>query len=69
MLLIFEMKQNVSETESNWHFQKIVKICLQNKKSHLIPPSRYDHFHPILILPVKMVELPQQPANTTIHWL
>ena len=32
-------------------------------------PSRHGHFHPILILPVKMVELPQQHANTTAHWL
>ena len=27
------MKQNVSETERNWHFQKNVKTCLQNKIS------------------------------------
>ena len=27
------------------------------------------HFHLILILPIKMVELPQQHANTTVHWL
>ena len=26
-------------------------------------------FHPILIFPVKMVELSQQYANTTVHWL
>ena len=26
------MKQNVSETESNWRFQKNVKTCPQNKK-------------------------------------
>ena len=63
------MKQNVSETESNWHFRKNVKTCLQNKKLYLMPPSRHGHFHPILILPVKMVELPQQHANTTVHWL
>ena len=30
-----------------------------------MPPSGHGHFHPILILPVKMVELPQQYANTT----
>ena len=30
---------------------------------------RHDHFHTILILPVKMVELPQQYPNTTVHWL
>ena len=63
------MKQNVSETESNWRFRKNVKTCLQNKKSYLMPPSRHGHFHPILILPVKIVELPQQHANTTVHWL
>ena len=45
------MKQNVSETESNWRFQKNVKTCLQNKKAYL------------------MVELLQQHANTTVHWL
>ena len=51
------MKQNVNKTESNWGFQKNVKTGLQNKKSYLMPPSRHGHFHPILILPVKMIEL------------
>ena len=32
-------------------------------------PSRHGHFHPILFLPVNMVELPQQHANTTVYWL
>ena len=63
------MKLNVRETESNWRFQKNVKTCLQYKKSYLMLPSRHAHFNPILILPVKMVELPQQFANTTVHWL
>ena len=63
------MKQNVSETESNWRFRKNVKTFLQNKKSYLMPLSRHGHFHPILVLPVKIVELPQQHANITIHWL
>ena len=63
------MKQNISETESNWRFRKNVKTCVQNKKLYLIPPSRDGYFHRILILPVKMVELPQQHANTTVHWL
>ena len=62
------MKQNVSETGSNWRFQKNVKTCLQNKKSYLMPPSRYGHFHPILILHVKIVKLPQQHASTTVHF-
>ena len=62
------MKQNVSKTESNWRFRKNVKTCLQNKKSYLMPPSRHDYFHSILIFPVKTVELPQQHANTTVHW-
>ena len=61
------MKQNVSETEIGV-FEKNA-TCLQIKKSYLMPPSRHDHFHPILILPVKIVELPQQHANTTVHWL
>ena len=65
----FEMKQSVSETEGIWHFRKNVKTCLQHKKWYLMPPSRHDHLHPVLILPVKMVELPQQHANTTVHWL
>ena len=59
------MKQNVSETESNWSFRKNVKTCLQNKKSYLMPPSRHSHFHLILTLPVKMIELTQHHANTT----
>ena len=63
------MKQNVSETESNWHFRKNVKTCLQNKKLYLMPLSRHGHFHPILILHVKIVKLPQQHASTTVHWL
>ena len=63
------MKQNVSETEGNWHFRKNIKTCLQNKKSYLMLPSMHGHFHPILILPVKMVELLQQHANSTVHWL
>ena len=67
--LIFEMKQNVSETVSNWHFQKNVKTCLQNKKSYLMLLSRHDHFHLILILHVKIVKLLQQHASTTVHWL
>ena len=44
-----------------------MKTCLQNKKSYLMPPSRHYHFHLILILPMKMVELVQQHANTTVH--
>ena len=63
------MKHNVSEIESNWHFRKNVKTCLQNKKSYLMPPSRHGHFHLILNLPGKMVELPQQNANVIVHWL
>ena len=65
------MKQNFSEIESNWHFQKKkekVKACLQNKKVYLISHSRHSHFHPILILPLKMVELLQQHVNT-VHSL
>ena len=34
-----------------------------------MPPLRHGHFHDILILPVKMVELLQQHANTTVYWL
>ena len=60
------MKQNVSETKV-LAFSKKCKTCLQNKKSYLMPPSKHGHFHMILILPVKMVELPQQHANTTAH--
>ena len=63
------MKQNVSETESNWDFRKNVKACLQNKKAYLMLPSWHGHFHPILILPLKMVELSQQHRSATVHWL
>ena len=41
--------------QSNWRFPKNVKTCLQNKKLGLMPPWRHGHFHPTLILPVKMV--------------
>ena len=58
-----------NETESNWRFRRNEKTCLQNKKSYLIPPSRHGHFYPISILPAKMVELPQQHVNATVHWL
>ena len=63
------MKQNVSETESNCPFQKNMQTCLQNEKLYLTMPSRHGNFHLILILPVKMVNLPQQHANATAHWL
>ena len=62
------MKQNISETESSWRLRKNVKTCLQNKKSYLMLPLRHGHFHPILILPVKMVELLQRHADTTVNW-
>ena len=57
------MKENFSETESNCRFPKSVKTCPQNKKAHLMPPSRHGHIHSISILPVKMAELPQQHVN------
>ena len=63
------MKQNVSETKCNWRFRKNVKTCLQNKKAYLMLPSRHGYFYTILILLIKMVDLPQQHANTTVHWL
>ena len=63
------MKQNVSETESNWRFRKIIKTCIQNKKAYLMPPSRHGHFHAISIFPSKIVELLHQHANTPVHWL
>ena len=53
------------QNETDWRFWKNV-TCLQNKKAHLMPTSRHGPFHPILILPLKMVELPQQHANTTV---
>ena len=62
------MKQNVSEKVSKWRFRKNVKTCLHNKKSHLMPLSRHGHFHPILILHVKIVKLPQQHASTTVQF-
>ena len=52
--------------KSNRRFQKNVKTCLQNKL-YLMPPSRQNHFHPILIFAVDMVKLPLQRANTTVH--
>ena len=61
------MKLNVSEIVIGI-FEKC-KTCLQNKKWYLILPSRHGHFHMILILLVKMVELTQQHANTIFHWM
>ena len=58
------MKQKVISV-----FEKNVRTFLRNKKAYLMPSSRHGHFHPILILLVKMVELPQQHAITTVHWL
>ena len=40
------MKQDVSETESNWCFRKNVKKCLQNKKSCSIPAFEAWRFSP-----------------------
>ena len=37
------MKQNVSETESNWRFRKIVKTFLQNKKAYLMVELPQQH--------------------------
>ena len=45
-------------------FEKKFKTCLQNKGVSLGSPSRHGHFHPFLILHVKMVNLPQQHVNT-----
>lgn len=66
------MKWNVSEKviivmKVIGIFKKNVKSCLQNKKLCLMPPLRHAHFHLILFLLVKMVELPQQHANTTVR--
>ena len=64
------MKQNVSETESSWRFRKIVYKNMSTKQE-IVPAAAFKecHFHVILILLEKMVELPQQHANTTVHWL
>ena len=53
------MKQNVSETESNWHFRKKCKN-MSTKQLYLMLPSRHAHLHLILILPVTIFELLQQ---------
>ena len=45
---------------SNSHLCKNIKTCLKNKKVSLRLPLKHGHFHLILILPVKMVELLQQ---------
>ena len=68
-IINLKLKQKVSKTESNWRFQKNLKTCLQDKKSYLMSPSRYGHFHPVVILPVKMVKILQEHADTTVHWL
>ena len=59
--LNFKLKENVSEWESNWCFWKNVKIM--STKVYLGPPSRHSHFLKFLILPGKMVELPEQNVN------
>ena len=55
--------------KSNWRIQKNAKTRQQNKKAYLMPPSRHGHFHLILILHLKMVDLQQKHENTAIHWL
>ena len=62
------MKQNISVTESNWHFLKKCKNMSTKHESISDAAFKAWPFHPILILPVKMVELLQQHANT-VHWL
>ena len=62
------MKQNVSETESNWGFRKKCKD-MSTEKVYLMPPSKHGHLHQILILPLKMVRLLQQHENTSVQWL
>ena len=55
-----------SKRERNCSFRENVNTCLQNKKTYLMVPLSHGHFHPILILHAKMVELPQQHANATV---
>ena len=57
------MKQNVSETESNWRFLQKCKNMSAKQEMYLMSHSRHDHFHPILILPVNLIKLLQQHTN------
>ena len=63
------MKQNVSETESNWGFWKKCKNMSTEKKVYLMLPSKHGHLYQILILPLKMVKSLQQHENASVHWL
>ena len=58
------MKQDVVKENVIGVFEKMQKHVYKTKKAYLMPPSRHHYFHPILILPVKMVEVPQQHENT-----
>ena len=50
-------------------FSKKSKNMSTKQESVSDATFRHGHFQPILILPVMMVKLLQQHANTTVHWL
>ena len=64
---IFETKQNVRETESNWRFRKECKNISIKQESVSDAAFKAWLFSSNFNLAYKMVELPQQHANTTDH--
>ena len=50
-------------------FEKLQKHAYKARNRIWRRHSRPGHSHLISILPVKMVELPQQHANVIVHWL
>ena len=65
----FELKQNVSQTESNWRFRKNVKNMSTKQESISGATFQAWLFSFVFNFGCKeMVELPQQHANTA-YWL
>ena len=68
-VFIFEMKQNVRETESNWCFRKKCKNVSLKQESVSDAAFKIWPFSSNFNFAYKMVESPQQHASTTVHWL
>ena len=61
------MKRNVSKTKE-LEFSKKCKNMSTKQGNIYDVAFKHGHFFPILILHAKMVDLTQEPGNTTVHW-